>query len=203
MMIKSKSKSKVHPNKKLRAKAGDVFGSLRIVRKMRNPKGVYGICWKVQCSCGSESFVIREQYLFRKDNPKRDCGCKRRTIITEYPREYCIWKMMNRRCYYDTHTSYEYYGGSGITVHDDWRDGGADVPLASNLKAFGKFLRHVGKAPSAQHTLDRRDPFEGYTYGNVRWATPKEQANNKRVHHLAKMQRAATISRQIKSGEGR
>lgn len=190
---------KVHPNKKLRAKAGDVFGKLRIVRKMRNPKNVYGITWKVQCSCGSDPFVIREQYLFRKDNPKVDCGCERKTIITDNKREYSIWKMMNRRCYFETHIVYSYYGGAGVTVCDRWLDPSAKIHKLLNegyyvemtmaemyqgtLKSFGNFLKDMGRAPSRKHTLDRINPFGNYEPSNTRWALPEVQANNKRWNY--------------------
>lgn len=175
---------KPHPNKKDRARAGNIFGKLRILRKVRNPKGVYGVSWQVQCSCGSPPFRIREQYLFRKDNPKTHCGCASQTIITKFKREYSIWKMMNRRCYFDTHASWDYYGAIGIKVCDDWRDGGYDVPLEQNIKAFGSFLKHVGPAPSLKHTLDRKNPFGNYEPGNVRWATREQQANNQRKHYI-------------------
>jgi hypothetical protein len=182
---------KTHPNKLLRAKPGDMFGKLLIQYRSPNPKGVYGAFWIVKCSCGSKPFKLREQYLFRRDNPKLDCGCSRRTIVTEHPREYTIWKMMNRRCYDSTHVSYEYYGGAGVAVCDAWRDGGNAVSFVVNLKAFTAFIKYVGPAPSKRHTLDRENPFKNYEVGNVRWATPKEQGNNKRSHFLKdKLKRA-------------
>lgn len=42
------------------------------------------------------------------------------------------------------------------------------------------FVKDVGHPPSANHTLDRIDNEKGYFPDNVRWATPTEQANNKR-----------------------
>lgn len=41
------------------------------------------------------------------------------------------------------------------------------------------FVRDVGQPLSPNHTLDRIDNAKGYHPGNVRWATPLEQANNK------------------------
>lgn len=173
---------KPHPNKLQRAKPRDIFGKLKLLRRVRNPAGVYGVTWKVQCSCGSEPFTIREQYFFRKDNPKRDCGCSRRTLMTEHPREYSIWKMMTRRCYFPSHVSYEYYGAIGIRVCTEWRDRGYEVSPKANLRAFTAFFNHIGPAPSKHHTLDRINPHKNYEPGNVRWATYEEQANNKRSH---------------------
>lgn len=45
---------------------------------------------------------------------------------------------------------------------------------------FERFLNHIGRRPSGIHSLDRIDNDSGYFPGNVRWATPKEQANNRR-----------------------
>lgn len=172
-----------HPNKLRRCKAGDVFGDIKLIRRVRKPAGQYGDVWQVQCKCGKIE-VIREQYLFRSKNPKRNCGCERKTIITEYPREYSIWKMMNKRCYDDTHVSYRYYGGAGITVYSPWRDGGIRVSLEQNVKAFGNFFRYIGPAPSAEHTLDRINGFKNYEPDNIRWATREQQARNKKMYYI-------------------
>ena len=47
--------------------------------------------------------------------------------------------------------------------------------------SFEVFLKSVGKRPSKNHSLDRRDATGHYEPGNVRWATLKVQARNKRT----------------------
>jgi hypothetical protein len=88
-----------------------------------------------------------------------------------HTKEYSAWESMIRRCTMPSQQSYAGYGGRGITVCAAWR---AD---------YATFLRDVGPAPSAQHTLDRWPDVNGhYEPANVRWATPKQQANNKRAN---------------------
>lgn len=86
--------------------------------------------------------------------------------------EYRAWKQMLRRCHTSTSTSYAYYGGRGIRVCRRWRD------------SYETFLADVGRRPSSEHSLDRRDNNGHYEPRNVRWATRSEQAQNKRTAHV-------------------
>jgi len=88
--------------------------------------------------------------------------------------EYKAWYDMNRRCYDLTCRDYERYGGRGITVCEQWRVGFLGV------LGFLAFLSHIGERPSPKHSVDRINNERGYEPGNVRWATAKEQANNRR-----------------------
>jgi hypothetical protein len=75
------------------------------------------------------------------------------------------------RCYNIKNPSYYNYGARGITVCNEWRE-----PKVG----FVKFLEHIGNAPSREHSIDRINPLGNYEPGNVRWATAKEQGNNRR-----------------------
>lgn len=73
---------------------------------------------------------------------------------------------MKRRCYDPKCARFEYYGGRGVIVCDQWRG------------SFDRFFLDVGPAPSRSHTLDRIEPTKGYEPGNCRWATHREQVLN-------------------------
>lgn len=61
----------------------------------------------------------------------------------------------------------KYYLEKGITVCEQW------------LKSYDTFEAEMGKRPSKNHSIDRIDSTKGYYKENCRWATAKEQANNK------------------------
>ncbi len=59
------------------------------------------------------------------------------------------------------------YKDRGITICDRWQ-------------SFASFLADMGPRPSPAHTIDRLDNALGYQPGNCRWATAKEQGQNRR-----------------------
>lgn len=75
---------------------------------------------------------------------------------------------MRRRCTNPGATDYARYGGRGVTVCREWRE------------SFESFLRDMGVKPGTNYSLDRIDNNGHYEPGNVRWATAKQQAQNRR-----------------------
>ena len=49
--------------------------------------------------------------------------------------------------------------------------------------SFEAFIAHIGPRPSRLHSVERKDNSKGYEPGNVKWATRKEQNNNKRSNN--------------------
>jgi hypothetical protein len=77
------------------------------------------------------------------------------------------WRQMMARCHDERHAAWPRYGGRGIYVALEWQD-------------FETFYAAIGDPPRKGLSMDRIDNDGPYAPGNVRWATPKQQAANSR-----------------------
>lgn len=133
--------------------------------------------WKCLCICGNTTVAATNDIL---TGHTKSCGCKQfegfdlnRTKHGYAKRgkktdEYNIWCGIIYRCTKPNSAAYKYYGEKGVSICPQWRN------------SFETFLKDVGVRPSSKHSIDRFPNSDGnYEPGNVRWATSKEQNNNR------------------------
>lgn len=133
--------------------------------------------WRCKCDCGNE-VSVRGSSL--KNGETKSCGCLRKELTQKamtthgmsHSRLYHIWNSMILRCEYPSSNSYARYGGSGISVCDEWH-------------SFEKFRDWAYANGYTEYlTIDRKNNTGNYEPSNCRWVTNRDQCNNRRSNHI-------------------
>lgn len=166
---------------------GQRFGKVVVIGI--SDRGKHFRKWECRCDCGGTAFVTTTKL---RNRHVRSCGCLRRQAThgaartgDEFP-EYWIWNAMRGRCGNPKNKGYPGYGGRGITVCERW-------------SKFENFIADMGRRPSPDLSLERKDNNGNYEPGNCIWADWFVQARNKR--RIGRRSNASKLALEL-CGEG-
>ena len=151
---------------------GQKFGMLT-VKYYYGKDSRYKSYWICDCDCGKENIKVRSDCLTTGNTTS--CGCynitskiKRVEDCVTKEKLYHVYYGMKSRCYNSNSAKYQYYGGKGIKVCDEWLESYVNFKLWSIENGYEEGL-----------TLDRLDGDDDYKPSNCRWVSMTVQNRNK------------------------
>lgn len=160
--------------KRLVFNKGHRFENTRL-RYIRDIKGTSPREIRVKCDCGK---VLNKRLSYITAGFSKSCGCLKSEMLSaknfkhgqckrgDYTGAYRSWSAMHQR----------------VKVRDSYKN----IKICPEWNEFSKFYEDMGDRPKG-FTIERINNNKGYYKENCRWATTKEQNNNKSNNFIVKL----------------
>lgn len=150
------------------------FERLTVIRLSGKTNKCGHLIWLCLCDCGNYTEVSSSKL---KRGHTRSCGCLQKEIAKKTffkhggkgTRLFKLWIGIKQRCYNSKMTGYEYYGGRGIKVCDEWKDNFSAFRFWAILNGYQYGL-----------TIDRINNDGNYEPENCQWLTRSENTKKQR-----------------------
>lgn len=168
---------------------GKVFERLTVLEfsHLNEKKQSYWIC---ECNCIDKTIkTIKGKYLISGDT--KSCGCIRREHVLKLHKQSSknsirsismsnklphkkelknVWNNIKYRCNNPKDKHYEWYGGKGVKVCDEWLD--------LELGFFNFYTWAINNGYEKGLSIDRVEVNGNYEPSNCEWVTQEVQCNN-------------------------
>ena len=101
---------------------GKLFGRLTAVERLPPHGKNTASMWACKCECGGTAIVRGTDLV---NGHTMSCGCYRKmqkAMPAGEMRLHRIWANMKQRCSNPKSKDYQYYGGRGVSVCEEWKD---------------------------------------------------------------------------------
>lgn len=158
--------------------AGQRCGRLFVIDIAERAVNGTSIKWNCLCDCGIRTVVAGTAL---RSGKTKSCGCLKDELTAKRFRKHLkgtellqdVRKQMIIRCYLERSSDYKWYGARGIEVCREWLNDPVSFTEWALKSGYKKGL-----------SLDRIDNDGDYCPENCRWATPRQQANNRSNNHV-------------------